>query len=153
MHAVYEQISSQLNHQSHCDVNHLSCTHMRCLHVQSTHLLMRELCLCIPNSEVRDRRNADLKKIIPNAIERGYTDLVIVNEDHKEPSIPKYVKKYTMGALSTESVACIVCLCMLFYPTQICALCCHALSPCHVHAWWWLHKCSLLSALEETAVD
>ena len=48
---------------------------------------MRELCLCIPNSEVRDRRNADLKKIIPKAIEHGYTDMVVVNEDHKEPSI------------------------------------------------------------------
>ena len=48
---------------------------------------MRELSLCIPNSEVRDRRNADLKKIIPKAIEHGYTDMVVVNEDHKEPSI------------------------------------------------------------------
>ena len=48
---------------------------------------MRELSLCIPNSEVRDRRNADLKKIIPKAIENGYTDMVVVNEDQKEPSI------------------------------------------------------------------
>ena len=48
---------------------------------------MRELSLCIPNSEVRDRRNADLKKIIPKAIEHGYTGMVVVNEDHKEPSI------------------------------------------------------------------
>ena len=58
---------------------------------------MRELCLCIPNSEVRDRRNADLKKIIPSAIEHGYTDMVIVNEDHKEPSIPQYVTKHRIN--------------------------------------------------------
>ena len=56
-------------------------------HSQRTHLLMRELSQCIPNSEVRDRRKSDIKKIIPKAIELDYTDMIVVNEDHKEPSI------------------------------------------------------------------
>ena len=42
---------------------------------------------CIPNSEIRDRRNVDVKKIVEQASERGYSDVVVVNEDHKEPSI------------------------------------------------------------------
>jgi rRNA maturation protein Rpf1 len=41
----------------------------------------------IPNSEVKYRKGIDIKKIIPQAIERGFTNLVVVNENHKEPSI------------------------------------------------------------------
>lgn len=40
----------------------------------------------IPNSEVRYRKGIDLKKIIPQAVERGFTNLVVVNENHKEPN-------------------------------------------------------------------
>lgn len=113
---------------------------------------MRELCLCIPNSEVRDRRNADVKKIIPNAIEHGYTDMVIVNEDNKEPSIRHYVKKCIIGALSPESVACIVCPCMLLYPTYcryVHFILMHFPVICMVCE---LNKCTLHSALEDTGV-
>ena len=42
---------------------------------------------CIPNSEIRNRQNMDVKKIVDQANERGYSDVVVVNEDHKEPSI------------------------------------------------------------------
>lgn len=69
---------------------------------------MRELSLCIPNSEVRDRRNADLKKIIPKAIENGYTDMVVVNEDHKEPSIPSRVTEWVHVSYEAQ-------LCAWFY--------------------------------------
>ena len=40
----------------------------------------------IPNSEVRYRKGIDIKKIIPQAVERGFTSLVVVNENHKEPN-------------------------------------------------------------------
>jgi ribosome production factor 1 len=48
---------------------------------------MKEFCKCIPNSEVRQRKGRDLKKIIPQAIARGFTAMVIVNEDKSKPSI------------------------------------------------------------------
>lgn len=51
-----------------------------------TSLLMRELNKCIPNSDVRLRRGVDLKKIIPEAVKRDYTDILVVNEDRKEPN-------------------------------------------------------------------
>lgn len=48
---------------------------------------MEELKRIIPNSEVRVRKGLDLKKIIPQAKEKGFTALVVVNEDRKLPSI------------------------------------------------------------------
>lgn len=48
---------------------------------------MEELQRIIPNSEVRVRKGFDLKKIIPQATEKGFTALVVVNEDRKLPSI------------------------------------------------------------------
>ena len=47
---------------------------------------MRELKKCIPNSEIRQRWGVDLKKIIPQAVEREYTDILVVNEDKKIPN-------------------------------------------------------------------
>ena len=47
---------------------------------------MRELKKCIPNSEIRQRWGIDLKKIIPQAVEREYTDILVVNEDKKIPN-------------------------------------------------------------------
>ena len=51
-----------------------------------THLLMRELHNCIPASEIKLRGRVDVKKIIPEAVEREYTDILIVNEDRKIPN-------------------------------------------------------------------
>ena len=51
-----------------------------------THLLMQELNKCIPNSEVRQRKAVDLKKLIPEAIKREFTDILAVNEDRKIPN-------------------------------------------------------------------
>ena len=48
---------------------------------------MEELKRIIPNSEVCIRKGLDLKKIIPQAKEKGFTALVVVNEDRKLPSI------------------------------------------------------------------
>jgi ribosome production factor 1 len=35
---------------------------------------------------VRPRKIADIKSIIKGGIERGYTDIVVVNEDRKKPT-------------------------------------------------------------------
>ena len=51
-----------------------------------THLFMRELSKCIPNSEVRLRKSTDIKKIVVQAVEREYTDILVVNEDRKLPN-------------------------------------------------------------------
>ena len=48
---------------------------------------MEELQRIIPNSEIRVRKGLDLKKIIPQAKEKGFTALIVVNEDRKVPSI------------------------------------------------------------------
>ena len=48
---------------------------------------MEELHRVIPNSEIRVRKGLDLKKIIPQAKEKGFTALIVVNEDRKVPSI------------------------------------------------------------------
>ena len=48
---------------------------------------MEELQRIIPNSEIHVRKGLDLKKIIPQAKEKGFTALIVVNEDRKVPSI------------------------------------------------------------------
>ncbi|KAK2556669.1 Ribosome production factor 1 [Acropora cervicornis] len=48
---------------------------------------VEELHRIIPNSEIFVRRGYDLKKIIPEAAKRGFTALIVVNEDRKVPSI------------------------------------------------------------------
>ncbi|XP_038067983.1 ribosome production factor 1-like [Patiria miniata] len=48
-------------------------------------LFCRQLQTCIPNSEVFARRRSALKKVIPQAIERGFTDLIVINGEKKLP--------------------------------------------------------------------
>jgi len=45
---------------------------------------INDLLKIVPNSEYKNRKGIDLKKIMPQAIERGFTDLVVINEDHKQ---------------------------------------------------------------------
>ena len=66
--------------------------------IQRTNKFCKELKKCIPNSEIYYRRGLDLKKIIPQAKSRDFTDLVVINEDRKEPSI---LKQYVMEITST----------------------------------------------------
>lgn len=47
---------------------------------------MTELVNCIPNTEMRWRRGTKIKNIIPDAIERDYTDLIVIEENRKVPS-------------------------------------------------------------------
>ncbi|KAK7485282.1 hypothetical protein BaRGS_00023533 [Batillaria attramentaria] len=51
-----------------------------------TNKFCKELSKIIPNSTIKYRRGLDLKKIIPQAMSRDFTDLIVVNEDKKEPN-------------------------------------------------------------------
>ena len=57
------------------------------LFYQPTVHFMEELQKLIPNSEIRERKGLELKRIIPQAKERDFTAIVVVNEDKKKPSI------------------------------------------------------------------
>ncbi|KAH9399082.1 hypothetical protein TYRP_018470 [Tyrophagus putrescentiae] len=46
----------------------------------------RELRNAIPNAEFRFRKRASIKKMVKAAAERGYTDILIVNEDWRKPN-------------------------------------------------------------------
>ncbi|XP_059839726.1 ribosome production factor 1 [Hypanus sabinus] len=48
--------------------------------------LCDQLSKVIPNSHVYYRRGLALKKIIPQCIEKGFTDLLVINEDRKVPN-------------------------------------------------------------------
>uniref|UniRef100_A0A2K6T1Z6 Ribosome production factor 1 n=1 Tax=Saimiri boliviensis boliviensis TaxID=39432 RepID=A0A2K6T1Z6_SAIBB len=48
--------------------------------------LCEQLSTAIPNSHVYYRRGLALKKIIPQCITRDFTDLIVINEDHKTPN-------------------------------------------------------------------
>ncbi|CAL4160492.1 unnamed protein product, partial [Meganyctiphanes norvegica] len=47
---------------------------------------IRELCRIIPNSEPRWRKRSSIKKMVKNATAKGFTDLIVVNEDRREPN-------------------------------------------------------------------
>lgn len=48
---------------------------------------MTELANCIPNAEMRWRQGTKIKNIIPEAIERQYTTLIVIEEHRKTPSM------------------------------------------------------------------
>lgn len=48
--------------------------------------LCRELKTILPRSEFRFRNRSAIKKIIKGCIERNYTDLIVVNENRREPN-------------------------------------------------------------------
>lgn len=60
---------------------------------QKTRLFLKELERIIPNSTVFHRRQAKVKNIISQSIDRGYTDVIVVNEDKKIPSMIKFILK------------------------------------------------------------
>ncbi|XP_033737286.1 ribosome production factor 1-like [Pecten maximus] len=51
-----------------------------------TNKFCKELKKCFPNSEIYYRRGLDLKKIIPQALSKDFTDLMVINENHKQPN-------------------------------------------------------------------
>ncbi|CAG7837400.1 unnamed protein product [Allacma fusca] len=50
-----------------------------------TRLFLKELCQVIPNSTAFHRRQSAVKKMISSSIERGFTDVIVINEHNKEP--------------------------------------------------------------------
>jgi len=54
--------------------------------LRKTRIFGKELTRIIPNSEYRFRRRSAVKKIVKSAIANEYTDIVIVNEDQKQPN-------------------------------------------------------------------
>ncbi|XP_013404253.1 ribosome production factor 1 [Lingula anatina] len=53
---------------------------------KKTNCFCKELKKCFPNSELYYRRGLDLKKIIPQALAKNFTDLLVIHEDRKEPN-------------------------------------------------------------------
>lgn len=51
-----------------------------------TYKLCRELSRILPNADYFYRKFVRLSKIIPEAIKRSYSAIIVINEDHKEPS-------------------------------------------------------------------
>jgi ribosome production factor 1 len=47
---------------------------------------MKELTRIIPNSEPKWRKNSSIKKMVRQSMEKGFTDIVIVNEDNRIPN-------------------------------------------------------------------
>lgn len=53
---------------------------------QKTMHFIRELTKIFPNSECHWRKRSSVKKMVISAKERGYTDVVVINEDRRCPS-------------------------------------------------------------------
>lgn len=51
-----------------------------------TYKLCRELSRVLPNAQYFYRKNVRLSKVIPEAIKRHYSAIIVINENHKEPS-------------------------------------------------------------------
>ena len=51
-----------------------------------TYKLCRELSRILPNANYFYRKNVRMSKVIPEAIKRKYSAIIVINEDHKEPS-------------------------------------------------------------------
>lgn len=51
-----------------------------------TYKLCRELSRVLPNAQYFYRKNVRLSKVIPEAIKRHYSAIIVINENHKEPN-------------------------------------------------------------------
>ena len=51
-----------------------------------TYKLCRELAKVLPNAQYFYRKRVRLSKIIPEAIKRKYSAIIVINQDRKEPS-------------------------------------------------------------------
>lgn len=60
-------------------------THEMRIHFQ-TYKLCRELTRVLPNADYFYRKNTRITKIIPEAIKRDYSAMIVINEDRKVPS-------------------------------------------------------------------
>lgn len=60
-------------------------THDMRIHL-TTYKLCRELSRILPNADYFYRKNTRLTKIIPEAIKRDYSAMIVINEDRKQPN-------------------------------------------------------------------
>ncbi|GAB1607279.1 ribosome production factor 1-like [Argonauta hians] len=51
-----------------------------------TYHFCKELATVLPNASYYHRRNVPIKKMIPQAIEKEFTDMIIINENSKKPN-------------------------------------------------------------------
>jgi len=51
-----------------------------------TNAFCKELKKVVPNAFIKYRRGLDLKNIIPHAVDKEFTDLLVINEDRGEPN-------------------------------------------------------------------
>lgn len=61
--------------------------------LQKTFKLCFELRRCIPNSQIYTRKNVPMKKVVKQAIQHQFTDIIVVHEDNKKPSKSDWVRK------------------------------------------------------------
>ena len=57
-----------------------------------TYKLCRELAKVLPNAHYFYRKNVRLTKVIPEAIKRDYSAMIVINEDRKIPSLLNSLK-------------------------------------------------------------
>jgi ribosome production factor 1 len=75
----------EVNEEASSDPKILITTHD--LKISSkTYKLCRELSRILPNADYFYRKNVRLSKMIPEAIKRNYSAIIVINEDHKKPS-------------------------------------------------------------------
>ena len=55
--------------------------------LQKSRIFGRELCRVIPNSVSLYRNRSGVKKMVKSAGARGFTDIIIINENRREPGI------------------------------------------------------------------
>ncbi|VDP45135.1 unnamed protein product [Soboliphyme baturini] len=53
---------------------------------QETWKFCHELHNCIPNSDMYSRKSCPMKKVVKRAIEEGFTDIIVINEDRRIPN-------------------------------------------------------------------
>ena len=66
------------------------CTFIRTHFCQETRKFLDELVNVIPNSEYVKRGKTDMKDLVQQSKEREFTDIIVINEDMKKPSILYY---------------------------------------------------------------
>jgi ribosome production factor 1 len=80
-----EENDIEVNEEASTDPKILITTHD--LKISSkTYKLCRELSRILPNADYFYRKNVRLSKMIPEAIKRNYSAIIVINEDHKKPS-------------------------------------------------------------------
>ena len=74
------------------------------LFYQRTNKLCKELKKVIPNIHLLYRRALNLKKIIPQALAKDFTDIIVINEDRRIPSILCVTVLHLNSCMTKQSI-------------------------------------------------